>query len=443
MSEPPVTNRRPRTARLLLLAVATTLAFALASCAKREEAPSAAAGAGPAGGRDTRPEVVMRGRYLAAAGGCYACHTVRGGQPYAGGIGMATPFGVIYGPNITPDKETGIGTWTADDFWGAMHEGKSKDGSFLYPAMPFTNYTKVRRADSDALYAYFMSLEPVRCANSAHTLGFPFNQRQGVMLGWRALYFKPGVFKENAAKSKAWNRGAYLVEGLGHCNACHAARNLLGAVSGDEGYSGGLIPVQNWFAPSLTSGSESSLSVWEPGDIVELLRTGVSRHSAVFGPMAAVVQHSLQQLTPADLSAMATYLKEQAEHPTTQPWLGKKGSEAGLAAQMATGAKVYKDHCAACHGENGEGVPRIYPPLANNHAITMRNPVNLIRMVLNGGFPPSTEGNPRPYGMPPFYPVLSDEQIAAVVTYIRQSWGNRAAPTWTVEVSRSRGMPVD
>ena len=426
--------------RLVWLSVTAAVALAgLVACSKKEEAPAAA---GPAQGTEARSELLVRGQYLTAAGDCYACHTVRGGEPYAGGLEMATPFGALYTPNITPDKETGIGNWTASDFWGAMHDGKSKDGSFLYPAMPYTNYTKVTREDSDAIYAYIMSVKPVKRANQPHALNFPFNQRQ-LMLGWRTLYFKAGVFKESPEKSKEWNRGAYLVEGLGHCNACHAARNMLGAVSADDDYSGGLIPVQNWYAPSLTSGSESSLSVWETREIVDLLRTGVSQRAAVFGPMAAVVKHSLQELSMTDLTAMATYLKEQAEKPRSEPWLAHERSKAEVAAMMATGAKVYEEHCASCHMPDGSGVPRAYPPMANNHAITMRNPVNLIRMVLNGGFPPSTEGNPRPYGMPPFYPILNDSQIAAVVTYIRQSWGNKASPTWAMEVSRSRGLPAD
>ena len=201
--------------------------------------------------------------------------------------------------------------------------------------------------------------------------------------------------------------------------------------------------MRDWHAPSLTSSRESGLGGWDIKEIVDLLRTGVSARAAVFGPMAAVVQHSLQELSLVDLTAMATYLKAQAETPAPEPWLAHERSKGEIATMMKTGEKVYKDHCESCHQPHGEGVPRVYPPLANNHSISMRNPVNLIRMVINGGFPPSTEGNPRPYGMPPFYPVLNDEQIASVVTYIRQSWGNNAAPTWSVEVGRSRGVPVD
>jgi len=418
--------------RILALACA---ALAAVACSKQETpAPAKTAD-------EPKNEVVTRGQYLATAGDCYACHTVRGGEAYAGGLEMPTPFGRLYTPNITPDPEFGIGKWSADDFWQAMHDGKSKDGSFLYPGMPFNNYTLVTREDSDAMYAYFMSLKPVKLKSRPHEMGFPYNQRE-LLAGWRALYFKPGVFKEDPKQSKEWNRGAYLVDGLGHCNACHATRNMLGAVTKDD-ISGGLIPLQNWYAPSLTSSRETGLGDWEIKDIVDLLRTGVSTRGAVFGPMAAVVQHSLQDLSLGDLTAMATYLKAQSETVESTPLLHSGPSEGLTAAMMVAGAKVYKDHCASCHMDQGEGVPRVYPPLANNQAIAMRNPVNAIRMVLNGGFPPSTEGNPRPYGMPPFYQDLNDEQVAAVVTYIRQSWGNNAAPTWPVEVERSRGVPVD
>ena len=417
------------------LAISILVLLGAVSCSRTEppEAPTVT--------NEAKFETVTRGKYLTAAGDCYACHTVRGGEPYAGGLEMPTPFGSLYTPNITPDPESGIGKWSADDFWRAMHEGKSKDGSFLYPGMPFNNYTLVTREDSDAIYAYFMSLKPVNQKSRPHEMGFPYNQRE-LLAGWRTLYFKEGVYKEDPKQSKEWNRGAYLVDGLGHCNACHATRNMLGAVTKDD-ISGGLIPLQNWYAPSLTSSRETGLGDWEIKEIVDLLRTGVSARGAVFGPMAAVVQHSLQELSLSDLTAMATYLKVQSEQKAPTPLLHSGPPEGLTAAMMKTGAQVYKDHCASCHQDAGQGVPRIYPPLANNEAIAMRNPVNAIRIVLNGGFPPSTEGNPRPYGMPPFYQELSDEQVAAVVTYIRQSWGNTAPPTWPVEVERSRSVPVD
>jgi mono/diheme cytochrome c family protein len=385
---------------------------------------------------------VIRGEYLARVGDCYACHTARGGQPYAGGLEMATPFGSLYTTNITADPDTGIGKWTADDFWGALHDGKSKDGSFLYPAMPYTNYTKVTREDSDAMYAYFRTIKPVRLANRPPELGFPYNQRQ-LMLGWRTLYFKPGVYQDNPKQSKEWNRGAYLVEGLGHCDACHSARNALGAVRADDPYAGGLIPVQNWYAPSLTSNRETGLGGWDIKEIVDLLRTGVSTRGAVYGPMSAVVQHSLQETSLSDLTAMATYLKSIAQTGEAPEAPQVRTTAAQTEAMLESGAKLYEKHCADCHQPKGEGVPRVYPPLANNQSIAMALPINAIRIVLNGGFPPSTEGNPRPYGMPPFAYDLSDDEVAAVVTYIRQSWGNRAPAVAPVEIARGRGVPID
>jgi mono/diheme cytochrome c family protein len=425
--------------RLALLFAWSILAaltlFGAASCSKTEPPAPVAAKGSP------QQETITRGQYLSAVGDCYACHTVRGSEAYAGGLEMPTPFGKLYTPNITPDPEFGIGKWSADDFWRAMHDGKSKDGSFLYPGMPFTNYTKVTREDSDAIYAYFMSLKPVKQQSRPHEMAFPYNQRE-LLAGWRTLFFKEGVYKDDPKQSAEWNRGAYLVEGLGHCNACHSTRNMLGAVSNND-ISGGLIPLQNWYAPSLTSSRETGLGDWEIKDIVDLLRTGVSARGAVFGPMAAVVQHSLQEMSMVDLTAMAVYLKTQSEKKASTPLLHSGPPEGLAATMMKSGAKVYKDHCESCHQPNGEGVPRIYPPLSNNQAITMRTPVNAIRIVLNGGFPPSTEGNPRPYGMPPFYQDLNDEQVAAVVTFIRQSWGNNAPPTWPPEVERSRGVPAD
>jgi mono/diheme cytochrome c family protein len=384
-------------------------------------------------GAGSRTSDVTRGEYLARIGDCISCHTARGGQPFAGGLALETGFGALYSPNITPDMETGIGKWTANDFWRAMHEGKSKDGTLLYPAFPYTNYTKVTRADSDAIFAYLKSLKPVRRPNHEHELRFPYNQRK-LLIGWRALYFSPGEYKADPSQSPEWNRGAYLVQGLGHCDACHTSRNFLGATNKDEGLAGGLLPVTNWYAPALASNRELGLGDWDIKDLTALLKTGVSGRGAVFGPMAAVVQNSLQYLSDGDIRAIAVYLKApgQEDAPIEQ-------SEALYAA----GAKIYDTHCKDCHRSNGEGVSPAYPPLANNQSITMRSVMNSVRMVLNGGFPPVTESNPRPYGMPPFSHLLNDQEVAAVVTYVRQSWGNRASavPVW--EVTKSRGLPSD
>ena len=422
--------------RALILGVLAVIVVAAAVLLLRPDERGAPAPAGK--GDDTQ---IGRGEYLALVGDCLACHTVRGGRPYAGGLPIPTPFGTLYTPNITPDPATGIGKWTANDFWRALHDGIGKDGSYLYPAFPYTNYTKVTRADSDAMYAFFMALPPVNRPNQAHDMRFPYNQRQ-LLLGWRTLYFKAGEFQPNPQQSAEWNRGAYLVEGLGHCNACHGSRNILGAVKDDD-IGGGLIPVQNWYAPSLSSARETGVGDWEVRDIVDLLRTGVSPRGAVYGPMSAVVAHSLQNVTIGDLTAMSVYLKSQVQTAAPAGPGPLRTTEEQVAGMLKQGASLYEKHCADCHQADGKGVPRIYPPLANNRSILMPYPINAIRIVLFGGFPPSTEGNPRPYGMPPFYQDLSDVEVAAVVTYIRQTWGNSAPAVSHVDVDNGRKVPVD
>ena len=251
-----------------------------------------------------RAAQLERGAYLARAGDCMACHTARGGQPYAGGRAIATPFGAVVAPNITPDPQTGIGDWSADDFWRALHNGRGRDGRFLYPAFPYTSYTKVNREDSDAIYTWLQSVAPVQQQNREHALRFPYNQRW-LLAGWRALYFRPGVFEPSPGQPAQWNRGAYLVQGLGHCAACHSSRNALGATAVRGDLSGGLIPISNWYAPALTPEAATGLGDWQTADLAALLKTGVSARSAVYGPMAEVVAQSLQYLSDADVQAIA------------------------------------------------------------------------------------------------------------------------------------------
>ena len=385
------------------------------------------------------PDNIARGAYLARAGDCMACHTARGGVPYAGGRALATPFGTVYAPNITPDAQTGIGTWSADDFWHALHNGIAPGGRLLYPAFPYPDMTKVTRADADALYAYLRSLAPARQPNRPHDLRFPYD-RQIVLAGWRLLYFRPGVYAPQPARGADWNRGAYLVEGLGHCAACHSPRNGLGATGAR--LSGGQIPSIGWYAPALDADNEAGLGTWEQAHIVQLLRTGVAPRGAVFGPMAEVVGQSLQYLTEADAGAMATYLKSLPGDPGPRPPATPPAEDV-----MQAGRRLYGDHCADCHGADGRGTrvagQPAYPPLVGNGALTMADPVNAIRIVLNGGFPPATAGNPRPFGMPPYSPRLNDAEAAAVVTYVRNSWGNAAPAVTPPEVNRWRAVPLD
>jgi mono/diheme cytochrome c family protein len=375
------------------------------------------------------PQQIARGAYLARAGDCMTCHTARGGQPYAGGRAIETPFGIVYTSNLTPDKATGIGDWTAGHFWRALHNGRSRDGRLLYPAFPYPNYTRITREDADALFAYLRSLPPVQQADLPNALRFPYNTQVALAV-WRALFFRPAEHEGDPARSAEWNRGAYLVQSLGHCNACHATRNALGATSGTLDLSGGLIAVQNWYAPALTLPGQGGVADWDAQEIVKLLKTGVTGNAWVKGPMAEVVLFSTQYLTDADLRAMATYLKaperEQRHEPPPE-------------ALRLRGAKLYHDRCAQCHGDKGEGAVPAYPRLAGNRAVTMDPPANLVRMVLAGGFPPATASNPRPYGMPPFAMVLSNDDVSAVVTYIRTAWGNEGAMVSAFDVQLYRG----
>jgi mono/diheme cytochrome c family protein len=390
----------------------------------------------------SRLDQVARGAYLAKAGDCMACHTTRGGAAYAGGRAIDTPFGAIMSPNITSSREHGIGGWSTDDFWRALHNGKGKDGRLLYPAFPYTNYTKITRDDADALHAFFQTVPAVPKANLPHQLRFPYNQ-QIALAAWRALYFRPAVWRDQGGQSIAWNRGAYLVNGLGHCSACHSSRNQLGAT--EDGLSGGLIPVLGWYAPSLTSGAEAGMKDWDRAHIVQLLKTGVAPGATVSGPMAEVVKASLQHLSDADLGAMAVYLKTlQTPTPAAEPAPALSAYAAqATELQLKAGAKLYETHCIDCHQANGGGMTPAYPALAGNRAVTMAQAVNPIRSVLHGGFAPGTEGNPRPYGMPPFGPLLNDDEVAAVVSYVRHAWGNQAPRVSAREVNRYRSVPLD
>jgi mono/diheme cytochrome c family protein len=393
-------------------------------------------------GTDT-PERIAQGAYLARAGNCESCHTQRGGEPYAGGRGVPTPFGTVYASNLTSDTTHGIGAWTADEFWRAMHHGRSPDGRLLYPAFPYANTTRITRDDSDSLLAFLRSVPAVERANTLHDLAFPFNLQASLAV-WRALYFRPAQQASDPTQSAEWQRGAYLIEGLGHCNACHANRNALGATSGPLDLAGGLIPVQNWYAPSLHSVTEAGVMDWDAKHIVDLLKAGtVERGGAVFsvaGPMSEVVLGSTQHLNDADLRAMATYL---------QALLNKTARDApqaaaGAASDTDPAAQLYTQHCAQCHGEQGEGrrtadgSKLIYPALAGNRAISLPSAANLVHVVLEGGFAPATSGNPRPFGMPPFATVLSDAEVALLLTHLRRSWGHRSEAVSALDVSRVR-----
>jgi mono/diheme cytochrome c family protein len=416
---------------------------------------------------------VQRGAYLAKVGNCAVCHTARGGAAFAGGKAITTPFGTVYTSNITPDAATGIGKWSAKAFYRALHEGRSADGHLLTPAFPYTNYTHITRADSDDLYAYFRhSMAPVAQANKAHDLPFPFNT-QVALAFWRTLFFEKAevvvdIYPNNTINNiapQATNtpartlnegvktenseiqRGAYLVRGLGHCSACHAERNALGASVNnqfsDQLLGGALMPMRDWYAPSLVDPVEAGVAHLPRQDVVALLKTGIAPNASMLGPMAEVVAGSTQFWTDADLQATAAYLQ-------SLPQIELKISTKSMASDNSKlkpvlfdkGAELFTQHCATCHGEQGQGM-RVegnvaLPALAGNRAITLPNTTNLVRILLAGGYAPSTAGNPRPFGMPPFVHVLNDEDIAAVTTYIRNAWGNQAASVTAADVVRQR-----
>ena len=414
---------------LALLALCTALAALVAWLNVRGEADIHNSANAPF---TATPRQIAQGAYLARAGNCAACHTARGGADYAGGLGIATPFGTVYSSNLTPDVQTGLGQWTPAAFWRAMHHGRSADGRLLVPAFPYTSYTQVSRADSDALFAYLRSIPAVVQANQSHALAFPYNS-QAALAVWRALFFRAAEFVPEPAQSAQWNRGAYLVRGLGHCAACHAKRNVLGASSGAQALQGGVIPMQQWYAPSLASAREAGVADWDVQEVVALLKSGKSTHASAIGPMAEVVFRSTQYLNDADLQAMAVFLKHLPQQPQTP-----RTAKAPEASQFNTGQKIYGQQCSQCHGEQGEGARGAYPALAGNRVVTMDSPANLVQIVLHGGFTPATADNPRPYGMPPFQQTLDGTQIAAVLSYIRHAWGHAASPVSALEVLQNQ-----
>ncbi|MDP3545765.1 MAG: cytochrome c [Phreatobacter sp.] len=361
---------------------------------------------------------VERGRYIAATGNCQGCHTIPGEAPYTGARAMQTPFGTIYAPNITFADRTGIARWTKDDFWRAMHEGIGRDGSRLYPAFPYPHFTKMPRQDVDAVYDYLASLPRVERETPANRLPFPLSWRR-TLAGWNLMFFTPGVYQPDPSRSEEWNRGAYLVEGPGHCGACHTPKNLAGADNRSRHLQGG--EIDNWAAPDIRAGRHGGISHWSDAEIVEYLKTGRNAHTAAFSSMAEVIAYSTQLMTDADLSAMAVYLRSldsPARSPAAPPAPGV----------MAAGRAIYADNCSACHRSDGSGVPRLFGPLAGSNKVKDPNPTTLIRIVLEGARSVPTQARPTPLSMPAYNWKLTDAQIAAVLSFVRSNWGNAAPP---------------
>ena len=377
---------------------------------------------------DTQSTQIQRGEYLARAGDCISCHTASGGQPLAGGGRLNTPFGYMLAPNITPDTATGIGFWSSDDFYRALHDGVNHAGEDMYPTMPYDFYTKVTRTDIDAIYAYLRTVTPVTRVVDVNHLRFPFDERW-TMAAWRGLYFREGTFTPNPAKSAAWNRGAYLVEGLGHCSDCHSPRNLLGGIEKSKDFGGAVI--DGWFALDLSEDITTGLRAWSVNDIAMYLKTGVFKgKTTAVGPMAEVVRNSLRYLTDSDLHAMAEYLKSIP--PDSSLRTGRRQPEP----TQARGANLYIDHCMACHQSQGRGIPGVFPPLAGNGVVLAPDPADILKAILLGI--PAQNGS---VPMPSFAGNMNDEQIGALANYLRTSWGNAAAPNATAAIVAKLRLP--
>ena len=396
-----------------------------------------------------------RGQYLARVGNCVFCHTAPAGEILAGGRPIATPFGNVVTSNLTPDPEHGLGRWTQDDFWQALHLGLGQDGRRLSPAFPYTSYSRLTRADADALWAYLQSVPAVPRPNTAADMVWPFGTQTALGL-WRAMYFRPHPNSNESsapagADAVAWTRGRYLVEGLGHCQECHSPRDALGGLSDASRGEGGVLPGLPWYAPSLRDTAQAGTT--DPHALQSFLQTGVGAGRFAAGPMAEVVLHGTQHLHDQDAQAMTVYLqslvRNKSVHGDTQtsiPVEASSGADtiptpkqmSSLSPAHLQGGEMYKQHCADCHGENGQGRAGVYPALAGNRALLMNKPNNAVLSVLYGAFAPSTPGNPQPFGMPPFMLELSNAQIAQVLSYSRSAWGNQAAPISELQVQAVR-----
>jgi mono/diheme cytochrome c family protein len=372
--------------------------------------------------------LVERGRYLTALGDCAACHTEPGKSDFSGGVVIDTPFGKLVGANITPDLRTGIGSWSFEDFQRVMSTGHSPGGKRLYGAMPFTAYTKVSREDNQAIWAYLQTVQPVDREIQTNQLPFPFNVRTS-LIGWNWLNFEQGEFKPDPAKSAQWNRGAYIVQGLGHCGTCHTPKGITGGDKNDQFLAGGNL--QGWVAPSLTADAHSGIGGWSEQDIVDYLKTGANRFDVASGPMAEEVEHSSQHWTDEDLMAVAVYLKDGQAGSKPQPLAADDPS-------MVAGKGIYADRCSACHTSKGEGVPTLFPRLAGAPLVNGADASSLIRVVLTGNRAGSTDAAPTGPAMPSFGWNLSDDNIADVLTYVRNSWGNAAPAVSASDVKQLR-----
>lgn len=389
--------------------------------------------------------LVARGEYLAKAGDCIACHSAPKGKPFAGGLPMTTPMGKIYTTNITPDPQTGIGTWTEQDFDKALRRGVSKDGHNLYPAMPYPSYAKVRDDDVAALYAYFMKgVAPVNQANRPSDIPFPLNMRWPLTF-WNMVFLDKTVYRDKDGKDVAWNRGAYLIQGLGHCGSCHTPRGIaFQEKAQDESNSawltGGLL--DGWFAANLTGEQNVGLGRWSEAELATFMKTGANAHASAFGSMTDVINNSTQALNDQDISAMSAYLKSlPAAGGTNAPvYAYDPKASVALLGHPATdaGAKVYTAYCMHCHGVDGKAFAPFLAPLAGNPNVLEKDASSLINVTLNGTHDLVIQGIPAAYPMPQYAKVLNDQQIADVLSFVRNGWNNGAPAVAAADVAKMR-----
>ncbi len=390
---------------------------------------------------------LLYGRYMAIAGDCAACHTRPDGKPFEGGLPIETPFGTLYTPNITPSTGSGIGTFSDEDFLHALQDGISPSGLPYYPALPYPSYTKVKDDDLLAIKDYLMSLEPSAYQPPENDLRWPFSVRDA-MFGWQDIYFDKGRFEPDPERSDEWNRGAYLVEGLGHCGTCHTPRNLAAATEPSEAMTGAI--VDGWYAPNLTSDLHQGLGRWSVDALATFLRTGLASAdpdatdsdpsdapaTAALGPMAEVVHQSLSKLAASDLRAIAVYLKDLPAK--AEPGHRPQRPEILTETQYEQGRALYVKNCSACHQDHGQGLQPYFPALRGNPVVNQEQPNDVLKILLLGAPADPTQAFSAHVVMPSFGAVLSDEQLATVASYIRANWGNDAPPVTAKEVKALR-----
>lgn len=402
-----------------------------------------------------------RGRRLTIAADCYACHTSDDNYPYAGGNGIPTPFGTLYPPNITPDKKTGIGLWSDEEFYNALHNGKNKKGQHLYPAMPYDSYTLISKEDAKLIKDYLFSQQAVQQQNRENELKFPFNVR-GIMIGWNLFNFKGGEFKPDPAKSEKINRGAYLSAALGHCSTCHTPRNLTMGSDNSRNLAGDVITT-GWYAPNITPDAISGIGLWKDEELAQYLKTGyVQNKSNAAGPMAEVIDKSLSKLPDDDIDAIIAWLRDQPaiRNKSDADQKDAKGNfgwgsphdftntlRQSLNDYSATPSKlgvvinpstIYYGACASCHGIDGTGVPKAnFPSLVNNSALGQNNAFNVALVILNGVNRPAYQNDPEVF-MPAYKNQFSDEEIAALTNWLFKNFGRPTTQITPSEVAKLR-----